>query len=64
MTDPEAPSDRADPGRPKPKGFWASLSTEPPRRGDKLAAVLFGIGLALLIIALSWLFLRHGAQPI
>ncbi len=64
MTDPESPPASASPDSPKPAGFWESLSTEPPRKGDKLKAVLFGIGMALLIIALAWLFLRHNSQPI
>lgn len=48
----------------EPLGFWASLSKEPPREGDKLKAVFFGIGMALLMVLVSWLMFHQNSQPI
>ncbi len=51
------------PDKAKP-GFWESLSKEPPREGDKLKAVIFGIVVALSLFAIAWFMLHKNADPL
>jgi hypothetical protein len=53
------------PSGDQPKyGFWEGLSKEPPREGDKWKAVIFGISLAIAMIALAWFTLHKNSAPI
>jgi hypothetical protein len=57
--------DEQRPSGDRPKyGFWEGLSKEPPREGDKWKAVLFGITLALTIVAIAWITLHKNLAPI
>ena len=53
-----------DPAHKPQLGFWESLSKEPPREGDKLKAVLFGAGSAIVFGIVAWLLLHQNTMPI